>query len=180
MFLPSPLSRAQVVPGLFIGSAWAEMNEPALTRAGITDILQVRHQPLHRWPPTFVLSGRRPPRQMVRPPCTSGTCPVAHCHTTQGSNCPHMNTLCPLNCLLPLELCHCQPLTFMSPSFLPLAGGTGPVPAAPHAVHLHDPAGELGCGGAGSGARVMATKRTGGSRGTFGAAQHKQQQWRFE
>lgn len=62
-FIPLPhLSRTQVVPGLFIGSAWAEMNEPALTRAGITDILQVRHQQLPRWPPTFVLSGRRPPR----------------------------------------------------------------------------------------------------------------------
>jgi hypothetical protein len=31
----------QVTRGLYIGSAWAEMNEPALTKAGITDILQV-------------------------------------------------------------------------------------------------------------------------------------------
>lgn len=31
----------QVTQGLYIGSAWAEMNEPALTKAGITDILQV-------------------------------------------------------------------------------------------------------------------------------------------
>jgi hypothetical protein len=31
----------QVTQGLYIGSAWAEMSEPALTKAGITDILQV-------------------------------------------------------------------------------------------------------------------------------------------
>lgn len=38
-----PRSCLQVAQGLYIGSAWAEMNEPALTKAGITDILQVGH-----------------------------------------------------------------------------------------------------------------------------------------
>jgi hypothetical protein len=35
------LTHAQVVDGLYIGSAWSEMNAAALTKAGITDILQV-------------------------------------------------------------------------------------------------------------------------------------------
>jgi len=35
------LMAGQVIQGLYIGSAWAEMNKAALEKAGITDILQV-------------------------------------------------------------------------------------------------------------------------------------------